>query len=643
MADLEVLSSRSVGPDSSAPAVRGANGRPGSPVSGRWLSLVLRLSVGFLGLAMLGSVASLIYASGRGLDLTDEGIYLNIYRFWHNPELSFTGAPVVLGPIFEVLNWSIPALRLVKLVFLLASAGFLGVATVRYVFWHCPPSSLRREKLWIVVIATMAGSLSVYAWLPQTPGYNDLAIMFSAVAIGLALSWSTSTGRRSSVDATLLGSMIILLAFVKWPSAIFTSLGISVFLFSAGHRKRFLRFMQWAAIGGLTTLLVIQIVAGQLFERIRILTASTNTILSGTGLWDSYVQVYIDNIAETFGKVGRVGGPVIVLGLVAACLAARRRPMVGGVLYGLALLALPLVARRKGYLTGGEANVFALEATFPIFFVASMGVAALYLVSTRGATTDGTRKAAAATIASRPHERFSLSAGIVLVALAPLLQAIGTGNPMFRIAFCAGGAWVAAAGAVLLVVVERGGNAFLFPAACGLAGICGVGFVTGVEGLRIDSFRVGPLNRQTVALPGVPELDGVRVDPSAADLILRTRKILAENDLLGTPAISTSNGTGLTYALGVPHPPAGLFIEEPLPEVMRVRLREACRIGVLDSSKPLVVFSIGDEIPKVAAEELQACGIDFPGTYRRERVIPAPGGYQFMRDVGITIWLPRKP
>ena len=600
--------------------------------------LVSRLLIAGLALTAAVSVILLARAANRGLDLTDEGIYLHAYRGWKFYDLSITGAGAVLGPVFQLLGWSIPALRLLKLVCLLASSAFLAFATTEFVHHHFKAQILRREKQALVVLISILSAFSVYAWLPQSPGYNDLSIMLSAVSIGLAFLWAISTGRRSTVFAVLIGVAIILLIFVKWPSAICTSAGITAFIIGSGRFKRFGSFLAASAAGGVATLAVLQIGVGHLLDRAKELSTSSDTALRGTGFMDAYVLTYARNISSTAAGVARVCGPVMVPVLILCAVLVRRRPVVATTIYTAGLGALTIFARKRGYITGGEINVVRLESTFPIFFTAALGLVVLWAVHQQGRP-----KAEPASTDADPTARFSLLSGVLLVSAAPLLQAIGTGNPMFRIAFCAGAAWATAVAAMMLVVVERGGRAFYLPATCALGTMSIVGLVAGLQGLRTDSFRVGPLSQETVALPGVPEMKGMRLDQTAADLIRDTREVLRKEGALGAPGFSTFNGTGLTYALGMPEPLGGLFVEEPLPNVLRSRIQQACKIGAITTKTPPVVLSLGSTQPPVATEELQKCGIDFPKSYKSVRVTATPGNYMFVRNEGLTVWVPKGP
>ena len=90
--------------------------------------LLLGLTVTFLGGLLLVSTYWAAAAIHRGFDLSDESLYVVSYRYYRDPELVHTGAAAVLGPIFDLVGWSIPGLRLIKLAILLAGGAALGRA-----------------------------------------------------------------------------------------------------------------------------------------------------------------------------------------------------------------------------------------------------------------------------------------------------------------------------------------------------------------------------------------------------------------------------------------------------------------------------------------------------------------------------------
>ena len=59
-------------------------------------------------------VAAALMMAGRGFDVTDEGFYVLSYRWWDSTPRVFTGVQYLYGPVFGLLGWSIPGLRVVR-------------------------------------------------------------------------------------------------------------------------------------------------------------------------------------------------------------------------------------------------------------------------------------------------------------------------------------------------------------------------------------------------------------------------------------------------------------------------------------------------------------------------------------------------
>lgn len=587
------------------------------------------------GLALV-AFCVVVWASPRGIDFTDEGIYLQYYRWWKVPELTFTGAPMLLGPVFELLGWSVPALRVTKAVLLVASAALLGHAAARYLFAHLPAHLASRRRHALVILSAILGSFSLYSWLPQSPGYNDLAVMISSAIVAATLLWALADGRRAAALGALIGAAAVCLLFVKWPSAVMVAAGVGAFQMASGRTRRIPAFVVAALGGAVGMVLVLQIAAGPLADRVTNLVGASDTVLEGLGFFDAYLRPYATSMTRALWRSSGLVVPTVVPFLALAVVVGRRSRVVAAGLITAGLGVFLVSLRIRGHLTGGEVNVVALESTFPAVYLAVIGSLLVAVLLARVSPMPAPESSLRPQGAGR-----SLAVGVALVSLMPMLQAIGTGNPPFRIAFCAGAAWGAAAAMLGQIAIWRGGPAMVMPATMAVVCVAGVGVVAGVDGLRTDSFRVGPLAAQTVAVPSAPALDGLRVDPSTASLVAQVRGLLDARGLLEYPAFSSANGTGLTFAVGLRHPPAGLFIEEPLPGIVRSRIREACRIDAIGPEEPPVVISIGDEVPAVTAEELRLCGIDFPSSYEPVRVMPEPAAYSSFRRDGVTVWIPR--
>src|SRR5690349_6425715 len=94
----------------------------------RWPALLLGYAAG----AAASWIASAVLTAGHGFDITDEGFYLLSYRWWNVDRRTFTGVQYLYGPIFELLQHDIAALRLFRLVTVLAAHLVLGRLVMRW-------------------------------------------------------------------------------------------------------------------------------------------------------------------------------------------------------------------------------------------------------------------------------------------------------------------------------------------------------------------------------------------------------------------------------------------------------------------------------------------------------------------------------
>jgi len=99
---------------------------PRTPAFLRWVPAAFLVVV-------LGRLCWLAWtAAPRGVDFSDEGIYLVSYRYYRSPEMVYNGAPAVFGPLFDLVGQSVSSLRRIKLVLVLASGVGLGWATAAF-------------------------------------------------------------------------------------------------------------------------------------------------------------------------------------------------------------------------------------------------------------------------------------------------------------------------------------------------------------------------------------------------------------------------------------------------------------------------------------------------------------------------------
>src|SRR5262249_51189663 len=137
----------------------------------------------------------------------------------------FTGAQYFYGPVFAALGHSIAALRVFRLVTVVAVHVIFGWTFMRWLRGHRPAAPASR--LWEVcgTAAIVAAGAMIYSWLPLTPGYNDISVLGSLLAAAVLLRMATCIDRavpiRPWVPAAL-GPILIVMGLGKWSSAALT-------------------------------------------------------------------------------------------------------------------------------------------------------------------------------------------------------------------------------------------------------------------------------------------------------------------------------------------------------------------------------------------------------------------------------------
>jgi hypothetical protein len=592
------------------------------------------ISAGFV-LALVGCVVVCLRASSRGLDLTDEGIYLITYRWYRYPELTFTSSSAIFGPLFELFGWSVAALRVIKLVLVLATSALLGIMSQRFLRSRLPAASwFGSTGTYLYPLMVTLGGMSIYSWLPQSPGYNDLAIFLATTSLASAFGFVDATGSKRRWWAAAMGFQGMMLLFVKWPSAFGVALVLVSFIIGVKATRQLISSLPFVFLGAIGTLVFIQLIAGKLATRVSALTSSSGTVLKGVSFKEAYINAYLSDLRSVIDNLLQLEVAVVVSCFVVAAILARRQRRLSVALLAFALAGGVGTAWRQQWFVGGAENVRRLEILFPFLLLLTTGfVVVCFLVGHQTNHRMGTAKGAGA------GRELGFAIGAMLAL--PFGQALGTGNPPFTIAACAGAAWTAGIVAFLLVGIGRGGRDLAVPALVVVAALGLAPLNMGARGLWQNPFRVtGGMDAQTVSAPQLPALDDLKVDRETALVLTEISLILERNNLVGRPGITTFNGTGLAFALGLRHPPSGIFMEEALPDVLKVRIEEACEQGALSPATLPVVLSAGGP-PTATGSALRACGIDFPNAYRAEEVTAKGTLATGAVPQDIVVWVPK--
>ncbi len=111
------------------------------------------------------------------------------YRWWDSTPRVFTGVQYLYGPVFELLGWSIPGLRVVRLVSIVLVHLAFGWAFMTWLRTRRPQAPPGRGWEVAGTLTILASAGVTYGWLPLSPGYNDVVLLTSLLLVSLLL-WS---------------------------------------------------------------------------------------------------------------------------------------------------------------------------------------------------------------------------------------------------------------------------------------------------------------------------------------------------------------------------------------------------------------------------------------------------------------------
>ena len=576
-------------------------------------------------------------AASRGIDFTDEGIYLLSYRYYRHPEMVYNGAPALFGPLFQLVGYSVVSLRKVKLVLVLLCGLGLGRATADFVRPRAADSA-RFDGLPVrlaIVLFVAVGGFTMYTWLPQSPGYNDLSALCATglAAVILPVLADRSSSRRWWLAAAGAISGIALLN--KWPAGLCMVAVVAVALIVSFGWRGAWREVHWSAVGFLCGWLVLAAIGGRFIDRLTELRSASEQLSDSLPIWDSYLFPYWRNVADVARLVGSLVWLVLALGIGLLLVRSLRRSMVLGGLLALGVLLAVRAASRSGEFHGGTVNVALSQVALPLM-LALAGV--VWLVAHVAASMPSDDPAGSVP-ESIPAARARGAALVMLIGLGGA-QAFGTLNPPMFVVVSSGALCAAA-----IVIIAADSVSVWRPALVPVAALLIVLPLATermvVSGLWQRPYRLATnLYAQTEQLDDVIGYDGLSTDSGTAELLHNLSEIARRRGLVGRPGLSVSSSPGYALALGLTHPPADLFVSsiEYIPdnaEIYMARLRTACSKGLINSDAPPVIVTAGPSAPADIGSVLAECGIFFPEAYELEVAESAIGS--------VGVWIPIDP
>ena len=181
------------------------------------------------------AVPALVMAD-KGFSVQDEGSYVLSYRWWSSNPYFVSGAQYFYGPIFSAVHERIGALRVLRLVMVIATNAWFAVVLMRWLAQHRGVQALTGQASWIALITAAGGT--AYLFSPLTPGYYDLTADASIALVALMLVTLSRAPRSPGWVAPLAGFFAFVLVLTKWPAVLVVILVQGVVLFELSRRPR---------------------------------------------------------------------------------------------------------------------------------------------------------------------------------------------------------------------------------------------------------------------------------------------------------------------------------------------------------------------------------------------------------------------
>jgi len=462
-----------------------------------------------------GIVAALIVTAGaaaclaavhRGFDLTDEGYYVLTSLHPKYYLRSSTDFQLITGPILSLVR-GIWILRAVNLVALLLSSIFFAWSYLQTAPVLLGAAFHRSDRL-VVGAAIASGALAPSAFLPQTPGYNQITLSILLCSAGLLLLLADGRlGHWSELCAWIGVGILMWIQFVvKWPAIVATIPFLVLAVWRATPRARGrIRCIGLIVGGGALAALFTDVVVPLRALLGGLRQGSRDLAVTGHGPWLLLRQ----NAAQLWSMqltVWRSYWFLFPIAVVGAVLCAKsRRARVVAITLGIGLCFLTPALVHHDRALGGVSPFSTLQlraSALPAYVAFCLAAGATALVVRRRV----------------PLDRRMLYIGALLAM--PLLSAVGTNNPIWFNALFGAVFWIAAGLAIT-------SQSFAEHSPYVLRGIA-IAFATliaymAVYGTWSDPYRQLPLSQDsvTVVLPG--PAGSLQVDPATAGFIREIR------------------------------------------------------------------------------------------------------------------------
>lgn len=551
--------------------------------------------------------------ANRGFDLTDEGSYVLAYRWWSTNFRNYTGTQFFYGPIFQMLGWDIARLRVVRVFSILATNAAFGYAFMDWLRLRRPHAS--KSTLWELsgVAAILAGSGMLMAWLPLSPGYNDMGLLGALLASAIVLRIAKRVDADEPIGRALplaFGPVLAFTLLAKWSSLITTFFPVflvATFVLSARGVREILRTYAWALAGTAITFLLIHLFIARLDKAIPEMLV-VNRLIAQTGnspkkLLDLYWETSVQML-----KIASERHELLIVAAAVAAAARRRESQIVAAVIGYFGVTRFLERVKTDFaLNGGTQNLG--RYTIPIV---ALALAALAMLVVSVATAFFTRRVTRPSIARESLRGWAV---LALVAGIPITHGFGTGNPIYTMVVNGFAAWIAVTIAIATGIDREGAAGRWFGWTLAALGVYSAVAIT-KTGLLEHPYRVDPFLAANERAPGMPRLASMRLNHDKATRWSTLHRVLAPYlSPPGRAIMAYDELSGLTFFLD------GQPVGEAWYSSLDTRrtaenLRASCRGGHpwWESRWPLLVFQ--RPVSDIEVQGLKDCGIDFATQYK---------------------------
>ena len=593
---------------------RMAAGRRGPLVGGRLPWLVVLLSVLATGVWALPVVLS----RAHGFDVSDEGSYVLAYRWWDTDLRNFTGAQYLYGPVFDALGHSIAGLRLVRLGSVLVAHLVFGWAFMAWLRARFPDAVPSRAWSIAGVAALVAVGGVTYGWLPLSPGYNDVVALGCLVVMAVYFRcWRSvaGTGRLPVGPALALPLPVLAMVLSKWSSAgvVLLFLGLVFVVAAVAQRPsgwwRFISagVVSTAVVVGLFHLLVAPLgsVVPPLVEVNRLAAGSSHTA-------GALVDLYVSTARDLLGRTTTLLGLLIVLAILGWTLARLGFGAAGRWATTLGPVVLVVVVAAAGgsaWPIGGSAGLADYSAALIALVVAAAVALGVSLLRRRR------------DVAERDDHVRELPAVLAMLLLLPVVQAVGSGNPLSSLAVNLAASWFAllVLGIALTAAASR---TRWFMVAAGVA-VLVIAVSVGADGVLRHPYRTTPYDAGDTALGGTGTLSTVHMRTSDREELDAVRTAMAPDPPGRRPVVVLDEIAGLVL-LTEGRPLGEPWSSALAPDRLAAGITAACQDQKWTGEREPIVLA-WRPVPQIVTDALADCGVRLDATTYREVRLPLEG------------------